>query len=690
MKKILIIISIFLLIFTTNCKCNSNNSNHNNDEINNNDNSNNENNQSTTIKIILNDDEFLQKFMNYSTEYEINKNEIFTFPQLEKDLYIYDELEDIEDATIYTRNIHTFTFLGWEDENNELVKESSIKLNTNKTYTPKYNVSTKTYQVELVTDGLKVNKNNSEDIYNFVLPVIEDENYTFGGWYRNDSYLGKEVVEIPFSNLETIVTLYAKLTPTVNYTNSLINKISDQLTIFDIESIEKAYDCYKKLPYKDKQQVKNYDKLKTAYTKIDTLKNALDIYNQINFIYEQEITPSLKEDIDKLFSTLENTEQEIKDLLPNLDYQKLENIANEVTTLYEMYAEDARKFDKEVAKIPLYQELYYEEEIISLYNQYQNLDYNLKTLLKTDSKLTQLYQNLKDLQNKNIIYYLNPTNINNVYTSKEQLFEAFFTDFYYYIAAYHGVKHLEDNGIKDVTEFVNLAKNFNGGGVSNLYGIGNLAGRYMLEKDINGILENQSENAFFGFLYKNNLYQDVLPFFINFFAYWRLDEKYANKNNYGADIFAESWAPTVDIAKFFYYTEETSYVKTDRMIDCLTNTASVIYNFNESSDLQNLKLRGYIFEGWFDNENYEGSPITNIAQNTSKKLYAKWSVNQNQIDEDAANLVDVYIYNLTTSKAVVNNTTVGYVKTMYNNLTEKGKQLVKYYDTLMELIEDNM
>ena len=383
MKKILIIISIFLLIFTTNCKCNSNNSNHNNDEINNNDNSNNENNQSTTIKIILNDDGFLQKFMNYSTEYEINKNEMFTFPQLEKDLYIYDELEEIEDATIYTRNIHTFTFLGWEDENNELVKESSIKLNTNKTYTPKYNVSTKTYQVELVTDGVKVNKNNSEDIYNFVLPVIEDENYTFGGWYRNDSYLGKEVVEIPFSNLETIVTLYAKLTPTVNYTNSLINKISDQLTIFDIESIEKAYDCYKKLPYKDKQQVKNYDKLKTAYTKIDTLKNALDIYNQINFIYEQEITPSLKEDIDKLFSTLENTEQEIKDLLPNLDYQKLENIANEVTTLYEMYAEDARKFDKEVAKIPLYQELYYEEEIISLYNQYQNLDYNLKTLLIT-------------------------------------------------------------------------------------------------------------------------------------------------------------------------------------------------------------------------------------------------------------------------------------------------------------------
>ena len=105
----------------------------------------------------------------------------------------------------------------------------------------------------------------------------------------------------------------------------------------------------------------------------------------------------------------------------------------------------------------------------------------------------------------------------------------------------------------------------------------------MLERDVNGILENQTENGFFGFCYQNNLYQDLLPFFINFFAYWRIDEHYANLNNYGADIFAESWAPTVDIAKFFYYDEVTSYVQTERMIDCLTNTASVVYDFNESN-----------------------------------------------------------------------------------------------------------
>ncbi len=42
--------------------------------------------------------------------------------------------------------------------------------------------------------------------------------------------------------------------------------------------------------------------------------------------------------------------------------------------------------------------------------------------------------------------------------------------------------------------------------------------------------------------------------------------------------------------------------------------------------------------------------------------------------------------NLTTTKAVVNSTTVNYVQQMYNNLSKKGKTLVKNYSTLEELI----
>jgi uncharacterized repeat protein (TIGR02543 family) len=209
----------------------------------------------------------------------------------------------------------------------------------------------------------------------------------------------------------------------------------------------------------------------------------------------------------------------------------------------------------------------------------------------------------------------------------------------------------------------------------------------MIKKDINGILENQKIDSFFGFCYKNNIYTDLLPFFINFFAYWRIDERYANTSNYGADIFAEGWAPVVDIAKFFYYDEETSYVKTERMIDCLTNTATVAYGM-EGMLPTNLKLRGYIFEGWYDNPNFEGNKVTNVSLNGNKVyLYAKWSVDVNQQEEDFKNLVDIYIYNLTTKKAVVNSTTVGYVKDMYNKLTKQSQNSLKYLEDYKKLVE---
>ena len=275
---------------------------------------------------------------------------------------------------------------------------------------------------------------------------------------------------------------------------------------------------------------------------------------------------------------------------------------------------------------------------------------------------------------------MNTNTTNHVYTSKQQFFEAFFTDFYYYICAYHGIDHLEDYNLYNVNDFVTLAGDFDGGGTSNLYGIGNAVGIYMIEKDVNGILANQSENGFFGFCYQNNLYQEILPFFINYFAFWRIDEKYANTSNYGADMFAEGWAPTVDIAKFFYYNETTSPVKTERMIDCMTKIAGVVYDVEN-----NPTLRGYIFEGWYDNPEFSGSPIYDVSTSTSQKLYAKWNIDYIQIDNDQANMVDIYIYNLTTSKAVVNEVTVTYVFDMYNSLSNDAKLLVTKYNTLLEI-----
>ncbi|MBE6130966.1 MAG: hypothetical protein E7183_04520 [Erysipelotrichaceae bacterium] len=677
MKKIYIFIAVFLLLFSYSCR----------NKINNNNNNKNDNNQESDLKITLNYSDELKDFITYDQNYEIKKDEEFVFPQIESKIYIVDNTVLEEDTVIYTRSIYDFTFYGWKTTDNILIENNSVKVEESTTFTPIYNLSSSSYVINFYTNGFLLNKSESQDLENFELPVIENQNYTFEGWYYNDSYLGKKVESIKYSQINDEIILYAKLVPTVEYVNFLVENVPIDVTIFDIDNIEHAYNSYQKLSYQNKQLIESYNKLKTAYQNIEKLKTAYAFYCKLEEVYNKDISPILKYDLENLMISLESLDQTIIDYIPNLDYVRLNTIIDEVNALYEQYYKEAQEFDKKIAKLPIFVEQFYEEEIINLYNEYQNLDKNIKDLLNSKEKIQLLYDNLQNLKNKSHIFYLNTYNTNNIYTSKQQLFEAFFTDFYYYIAAYHGLNHLKDNNLYNVDDFVKLAGDFTGAGANNLYGIGNIAGRYMLEKDVNGILENQTENGFFGFCYQNNLYKDLLPFFINFFAFWRIDEKYASSSNYGADIFAESWAPTVDIAKFFYYDENTSYVKTDRMIDCLTNVASVVYNFSELSlNTTTIKLRGYIFEGWYDNENYEGEKITLLSNTTPKKLYAKWTIDQNQVDLDNSNLVDIYIYNLTTAKAIVNNETVGYVKKMYDNLSEKGKKLVNNYDTLQQLL----
>ena len=328
------------------------------------------------------------------------------------------------------------------------------------------------------------------------------------------------------------------------------------------------------------------------------------------------------------------------------------------------------------------------EQILNVKALYDSLDDDTKTLVTNSDVLNEKWQVILDIENNisEITYVLGE----DIALSKDELFVNFFSDFYFYIKSYHGSAYLESKGITSVEKFIALAGNYNAGG-GNMTEIGYVAGSYMLKKDINGILANQPETGFFGYCYKNNLYVDLLPFFIRFFAYWRIDERYANLNNYGADTFAESWAPTVDIAKFFYYDENTTYVKTERMLDCFNFTSNVVYGdlptqVEEGMILPtDLKLRGYVFEGWYDNPLYEGDKIEKITD-TSKKiiLYAKWGIDTKVVDKDNAALVDVYIYNLTTKQANVTKQTVQYVRDMYEALSTNGKSLVTKYNTLLE------
>lgn len=665
MKKILTIVIFLILIILSGCS-------------------------KKEYQITLLEDEILSSYVDYENIHQVLKNDSFEFPSISNEVFIKEEYIDETTKVIYKRTLSQLTFIGWKDSKDNVVKDSISKVQKDQEFKPYYYIDNKEYTVELVTYGASIDKTYEGNLDHYTLPLVNDINYMFEGWYQNELYKGNTIESILQSQLDEITTVYAKVSVSSEYVNKLINDIPETLTIYDISKIELAYNTYNKLTYTEKQKVENYDKLKNSYNQLDNLATAKTISEKLEEIYAMEPSANKKAELNEFIQTLNSTKQEIKILIPNLDYDKLQEVIVKVNELYNLYIEEAKVFNKEVAQIPLFQEQYYEEKINELYNSYADLDENLKALITTKEKLDTLYNNLQEKKSQPVMYYYNTSITNNIYQSKQQLFTAFFSDFYYYIAAYHGLEYLESKNLYDVDDFVTLAGDFYGAGASNLYGIGNIAGRYLLEKDINGILENQTENAFFGFCYQNDLYQDVLPFFINFFAFWRIDEKYANSSNYGADIFAESWAPTVDIAKFFYYDENTSYVKTERMIDCLTNTAGVAYNLDfQASSLPTPELRGYIFEGWYNNPEFTGTKLTTINNGTTK-VYAKWTIDQNQVDKDAADLVDVYIYNLTTKQAIVNATTVGYVKQMYENLTKEGKQLVENYSTLKQLIAEYM
>ena len=474
------------------------------------------------------------------------------------------------------------------------------------------------------------------------LPIPKRDGYIFLGWYLND-----ELVTSISPSVDTDIVLlskWEKVIPTPPKTYYITYELDGGAFLDIVENEYTENVGLESLPIPKKE-------------------NYVFLGWYLNDELVTNISPNLNQDITIV------AKWEL-----SLDYEKANYIIDLINTLpYNTTYNDKEK---------IYNTLEY----------YSELNDDTKLLVNNIDILNEKIEIIEDIENdlSNITYVLG----NNVYLSKEELFINFFSDFYKFIVNEYGDAYLIENNINSVEDFVNLACDFNGAGASNLYGIGNLAGRYLLTKDVNGILENQPETTFFGYCYKNELYVDLLPFFIRFFAYWRIDEGYANENNYGADIFAEGWAPTVDIAKFFYYNENTSYVKTDRMIDCLINTSSVVYGELPTQPIKglelptNLKLRGYKFIGWYDNKEFNGDPITRI-DDVSKKiiLYAKWEIDEVQFEKDKAEIVDIYIYNLTTSKAVVNKQNVQYIRDMYEELTNIGKTYVENYNTLIEFEE---
>ena len=520
-----------------------------------------------------------------------------------------------------------------------IITITSSKNNNIKT-TVKVTVVLRNYNITYVLNEglLSVDVPNSyeENVGLENLPIPTRDGYTFDGWYLNDTLVTK--IESTYNKDVTLVAKWTKIIKFYNITYILNGGTFTSDVVYEYED----------------------------GIGLETLPTAeKDGYEFVGWFYKDNLITQIDSNINK-------------DVTLSARWTKLQN----------ENTEEAERIVKLIDLLPYNTTYIDKENILNIKSLYEALDKNSKALVTNIDYLNEKLSIIEEIENNTaeITYVLGK----DISSSKDELFINFFSDFYLYIKSYHGTAYLISKGIRSVDDFIKLAKNFNAGD-GNLTEIGDIAGRYMLTKDINGILENQPETGFFGYCYKNGRYTDLLPFFIRFFAYWRIDERYANTNNYGADTFAESWAPTVDIAKFFYYTNETTYVKTERMLDCFNYTSNVIYGDLPTEIYEgmvlptNIRLRGYIFDGWYDNPDFTGEKITTITD-TSKKviLYAKWIEDTALNDKDDASMVDVYIYNLTTKPANVNKLTVNYVSEMYQALSYNAKSLVKKYSTLVQ------
>ena len=206
---------------------------------------------------------------------------------------------------------------------------------------------------------------------------------------------------------------------------------------------------------------------------------------------------------------------------------------------------------------------------------------------------------------------------NNLYLSKDKLFNDFYGDFYNFIKKSHGKKDLESHNIKNKNDFL-LYADYYADGMENCYAMGFSFHKYFLEVDEGGTLNRQSEKKFIGYLYKNNKYHDFLNFLVSFFAYWRNDEGCTNFNpyNHADDFFNSSWAALVDTTKLFYFTSETVYHWHSYRIKYLLNhiPGCILDNslrkkdiingldLNIGSTLPKVRIAGYEFLGWYKGE----------------------------------------------------------------------------------------
>lgn len=239
------------------------------------------------------------------------------------------------------------------------------------------------------------------------------------------------------------------------------------------------------------------------------------------------------------------------------------------------------------------------------------------------------------------------------FANKEQLFRAFFGDFYEYLINVREItSKLESNSIYDKEDFLEFCSAYTGG-AAGMSQIGNLLGSYYLTIDTGGKLEDQvNKEGYIGYCLKNNMYIEFIYFIEDFFYYWRLEEGYtggsSDPNNTGSDFLASAWASVIDTAKFFYYDPNANdddphklpsyffkegyqvpgfYDRIPYMVDLGDVEFEYTYDWEKEILLPTtISKPGYEFVGWYLSSDFTGNPIIKIPTGIYNNVivYAKF------------------------------------------------------------------
>ena len=465
------------------------------------------------------------------------------------------------------------------------------------------------------------------------LYVPTRDNYKFLGWYKEADFSGETYFNYEATKAEKI-TLYAKWEIIIDYdkvtnTKAAINALVKIISLEDEDQIIYARTLYDDLNIDEKRLITNYSDLEKAELYLSSLKQiegykkdaqtVIDLIDKIGEIIDE----NEEENINNAKAAYDALSKPARQYVTN--YDKLTDSMKKLESylLNQMYS-DAKAMNVMIAKIPSIVSYPDKTYIYEVKDAYDNLRPAAKKYVNLYYKLENALQAIDDIEkNTNQITYVLG---NSIYTSREELFIAFMSDYYYFINANFGSVTLETRNIKTCQDFLDYASNYNAGR-GQMRAIGDEFAEYYLTRDVNGIMENQSASTFIGYCYHNNLFTDFLDFLITFFAWWRNDEGCTcfDPYNHADEFFNSSWAALVDTSKLFYLTSETVYHwQSFRVKYALDHIPGVILQ-HPTKENPKFWVAGYEFLGYIEED---GKQLANFKR---KDNYKYWEVEEKKI-----------------------------------------------------------